>query len=61
MKFSFKSMLTILDKSYTGRGMKSYIAFLGLKHPAQSTDMYIRGESKEYILAACLAVMSTGA
>ena len=45
---------------HTGRSIKSVCHALGLRHPAQVTDMYLRGESAEYISAAIHCVNQSG-
>ena len=61
MKFSFATMLKVITDAYTGRSLRNSIHQMGMTAPANVTGMYLRGEPKEYILAAALACSSVGA
>lgn len=61
MKHSFKTMLKVITDAYTGRSLRNMIYRMGMTPPADVTGMYLRGDPKEYILAAALACSSVGA
>lgn len=57
----FTWTLSAIRKAYTGRGLRHALVWAGYKTPATLTSMYLRGESAEYILAACIACDTVGA
>ena len=57
----FNWTLSAIRKAYTGRGLRHCLAWAGYKTPETLTSMYLRGESAEYILAACIACDTVGA
>lgn len=58
--FKFTAARKFIANSYTGRGLKMGLDYMGLTAPADVTGMYLRGEQPEYILAACLAIDQIG-
>jgi hypothetical protein len=57
----FTWTLSAIRKAYTGRGLRHCLAWAGYATPDNLTCMYLRGESAEYILAACIACDTVGA
>jgi hypothetical protein len=57
----FTWTLSAIRKAYTGRGLRHCLAWAGYVTPDNLTSMYLRGESAEYILAACIACDTVGA
>lgn len=57
---SFLFMNRLIARSFTGRGLLGDIAWLGLRAPGNVVGMYLRGESPEYIVQACLACQQIG-
>lgn len=45
---------------HTGKGIKRACALVGLRHPADITAMYLKGESAEYLQAAVYTVNQSG-
>jgi hypothetical protein len=58
---NFAWTLSAIRKAYTGRGLRHCLAWAGYSTPDNLTCMYLRGESAEYILAACIACDTVGA
>ncbi|CAB5238462.1 hypothetical protein UFOVP164_41 [uncultured Caudovirales phage] len=57
----FNWTLSAIRKAYTGRGLRHALFWAGYATPDNLTNMYLRGESAEYILAACIACDTVGA
>lgn len=55
-----QNILRLIDQAYTGNGLKHSLAHLGLAMPANVTNMYLAGESAEYIMQACLSIAQIG-
>jgi hypothetical protein len=58
--YSFTTAVQYIAQALTGRSLKRELALQGLVAPLAVTDMYLRGESPEYILAAALACTQVG-
>ncbi len=50
----------VIAMAYTGGALKNTLWWAGVKHPANVTQMYLAGESAEYIMAACFAIQQIG-
>jgi hypothetical protein len=57
----FTWTLSAIRKAYTGRGLRHALFWAGYATPDNLTSMYLRGESAEYILGACIACETVGA
>lgn len=58
---TFANLRTLIASAYTGGALKNSLWWQGVPHPANMTDMYLNGESPEYMVAACMAIQTIGA
>jgi hypothetical protein len=58
---TYSDAIRFIGHAFTGRGLRSIICSMGVQCPADSTAMYLRGETPEYLHAAALACMTVGA
>lgn len=56
----FNLMAQLVKQAFNGRAIKRALVNMGLPVPAIVTDMYLSGESGEYIIAASLAIAQIG-
>lgn len=55
--YPYTLALQAIGNAYTGRGLRNTLYSMFGIAPACSTDMYLRGESAEYIARAALVCM----